>query len=105
MLGEIKVTPSELREMASQLDKCRADMEECLTTVGDVMDNNVREGWRDRAGERLMERFRSLRTRYFANYPAAMVDYANFLRQTADQYEAQEAQRLKDVDSLGNMQQ
>ena len=103
MIGNIEVNPAELRAMADQIDKCRNDMEECLAEINDVMETNVREGWRDRAGARLMDRFQSLRSRYFSNYPQSMQDYSAYLRKTADDYEETERRRKQDVENQGNM--
>ena len=102
--GNIKIDPNQLRSMATNLENCCNELEEHLNNVGNEVTNLQQGGWVSQAGERLRERFNSLRTRYFQNYPQAMRDYCDFLRQTATEYEQADDRRKQEIEAMMNMQ-
>jgi WXG100 family type VII secretion target len=103
--AKVDLDPAQLRDMAIKIRKCQSDTEANLTEATAEMNKVFAEGWRSAAGDRLRDRFESLRNRYFQKYPEAMGGYAKFLDDTATEYENADERRKNEIAAMMNMGQ
>ena len=101
--GQIHIDPMQLRDLAGRIRTCRTDTENCLNEATTEMNNLAENGWKSSAGSAIKERYDRLRNRYFANYPAAMEQYEQFLLNTASEYEQADERRKAEIDAMMNM--
>ena len=103
--AQIEITPEMLRTAAQQIMRQRERLVEQIGIANTEITNLANGGWRSAAGDRLRERFNTLRNRILGTYPQAMTDYENFLTQTATDYENADAATKAKINNLFNLGQ
>jgi len=103
--GNIRVTPEQLRDVATQIGAIRLDLDDRFTAIYNQMMALEDDGWCTESGTELRTRFANLRQCYFETYPPAMESYMQFLRDTADRYDNEEAARMSAVQEMATSTQ
>jgi len=98
--GNIRINPAELRTLAGDIQQAKGDLQNQFSNINSEMLSLENEGWDSDSGRELRRRFTNLRNFFDQNYPPAMQQYIDFLNRTADNYEAEEAARKRDIENL-----
>ena len=102
-IGNIDIQPAELRAIAGRIETQKTNLTSYFEAIALAMKSLEDEGWKSDSGRELQNKFNRLRNFYNDKYPPAMQEYINYLKKTADEYEAMDRDFKRDVDSIKNV--
>jgi uncharacterized protein YukE len=98
--GHISIKAGDLKGLAEKIEQVKRDLSGRFDDIKTQMNSLEQDGWSSESGRALRQKFTTLHTKYHQQYPPSMDAYIRFLNDTADTYERNEQDRMREVESM-----